>query len=120
MTGGASLELNVDEKGTLTNVTCLRASHPQFEASAMDSIKKWRFTPAQKDGQPVASRTRFAFVFDTEEQMADLKWRIAPRPRLGSLIIIKPTNPIPAEEPAAPAPGEQPAAAPATATPPAK
>lgn len=112
VTGGAVLELNVDEKGTLTKVTCLRASHPQFEASALESIKKWQFTPAQKDGKPVASRTRFAFVFDTENQMADLKWRIAPRPRLGSLIIIKPNNPIPTEEPAA--------AAPATATPPAK
>jgi TonB family protein len=111
VTGGAILELNIDEKGTLTSVTCLRASHPQFETSAMDSIKKWQFTPAQKDGKPVASRTRFAFVFDTEQQMADLKWRIAPRPRLGSLIIIKPTNPIPVEEPAAaPAAGAQPAA----------
>lgn len=112
ITGGAILELLVDENGALTNVTALRASHPEFEVSALDSIKKWQFTPAQKDGKPVASRTRFAFVFDTENQMADLKWRIAPRPRLGSLIIIRPNEPIPAEEPAA---GEQPAAAPTPA-----
>jgi TonB family protein len=117
--GGAILELVVGADGKLTRVTTLRASHPEFEAAAMDSIKKWVFTPAQSNGQPVESRTRFAFTFETEQKMADLAWRIPPRPRLGALVIIRPDHPIEDE----PAPGTQapgtPAPSGAPATPPA-
>lgn len=107
--GGAILELVVDATGKLTRLTTLRASHPEFEAAARESMQRWTFTPAQLNGQPVESRTRFAFTFDTEQKMADIKWRITPRPRLGSMIIIRPDQPIPddavapAADPAAPA-----------------
>lgn len=93
--GGAILELIIDADGKLTKVKTLRASHPEFAEAATTCIKTWTFTPAQSLGKPVESRTRFAFTFDTEQKMADIKWRIAPRPKLGSMLIIKPTNPIP-------------------------
>jgi TonB family protein len=107
--GGAILELVIDTQGKLTRLTTLRASHPEFEAAATECLRKWTFAPALQNGQPVESRTRFAFTFDTEQEMADLKWRIAPRPRLGSLIVIRPDNPIP-DAPAEPAAAEAPAA----------
>ncbi len=114
VTGGVILELIVDAQGNLASVTSLRSSNPEFEKAAIDCIKQWKFTAAQKDGQPVASRTRFAFVFDTEESMADLKWRIPPRPRLGSLVVIRPDHPISDEDiKAAAAPGAPAPAAPA-------
>ena len=111
--GGAVLELHVDAAGKLTDVKTMRASHPEFEASAVEAIKKWSFAPAQKDGSPVASRTRIAVVYETSEKMADLKWRVAPRPALGSFVVIRPDEPI-QDEPAAAAPGS-PAATPAPA-----
>jgi TonB family protein len=113
--GGVILELLVDAQGKLNKLTTVRSSHPEFEAAARESMEKWTFTPALRDGVAVESRTRFAFTFDTEQDMADLKWRIAPRPRLGSLTVIRPDKPIEdAPDPAA-APtsqSEAPAAAP--------
>jgi TonB family protein len=118
--GGAILELRVNAEGKLTSVTTLRASHPEFETAAQDAIRKWQFAPAKQNGQAVDSRTRIAVVFETGDKMADLKWRVAPRPSLGSFVVIRPNSPItengedvtPA---AAPAAGQPAAAAPAAA-----
>jgi TonB family protein len=117
--GGAVLELKVDDTGKLTHVTTLRASHPEFEAAAKEAMSKWVFAPALKEGKPVESRARIAIVFETEGEMADLKWRIAPRPSLGAFVVIRPDEPIQLEEtpaettepasPAAPAPEQPPA-----------
>ena len=107
--GGAVLELSVDAEGNLTHLTTLRASHPEFEAAAKDALHKWAFVPALKDGKPVASRSRIAIVFETESEMADLEWRIAPRPSLGSFVVIRPDSPIELRESAEGT--EQPAAA---------
>lgn len=109
--GGAVLELTLDAQGNLKQLTTLRASHPEFEAAARESLNKWKFTAAQQDGQPVASRVRLAIVFETEAKMADVRWRIAPRPSIGSFVVIRPDKPI--EDPEAPAETGTPAATPA-------
>ncbi|MEO6002900.1 MAG: energy transducer TonB [Opitutus sp.] len=115
--GGAVLELHVDADGKLTDVKTMRASHPEFQASAVEAVKKWVFAPAQKEGAPVASRTRLAIVYETGEKMADLKWRVAPRPALGTFVVIRPDEPI-QDGPAPAAPGSEPAAtAPGAAVP---
>lgn len=108
--GGAVLELIVDAQGNLKQLTTLRASHPEFEAAAREALSKWKFIAAQKDGQPVQSRARIAIVFETEETMADLRWRVAPRPSIGSFVVIRPSTPI-ADEPAADASAATPAPA---------
>jgi TonB family protein len=111
VTGGAILELFVDAEGKLTRLTTLRASHPEFAAAATEAVQKWTFNPAQKDGQPVESRCRLAIVFETEENMAELKWRVAPRPALGAFMVIRPDKPIDESMfEATPAEGEAPAA----------
>jgi len=113
--GGAVLELKVDATGKLVHMTTLRASHPEFETAAKEALAKWQFAPALQDGKPVDSRCRVAIVFETESTMADLKWRIAPRPSLGAFVVIRPDQPIQYEEteaePTAPAaPGATPPA----------
>ncbi|HVU23041.1 MAG TPA: energy transducer TonB [Opitutus sp.] len=92
--GGAILEIAVDAEGKLTSAKTIRASHPDFNQSALDAVKTWEFAPAQKDGQAVASDVRLAVVFDTQTDKADLKWRIAPRPSIGSFIVVRPSAPV--------------------------
>ena len=37
-----------------------------FDAAALEAVRKWRFTPAMKDGKPVASRVRVPVEFKRE------------------------------------------------------
>lgn len=113
--GGAVFELVIDTTGQISRLTTMRASHPEFEKSAREALQNWKFIPAEKDGKPVESRWRLAIVFENSEKMADLKWRIAPRPSLGSFVLVHDNSPVlpPAAAPAAgePAPADAPAPA---------
>lgn len=86
--GGAIFELQVDATGKLAKLTTLRASHPEFEAAARETLQGWQFRPAEKDGQPVASRWNIAVVFEMDGKFVDLKYRVPPRPSLGMLKIV--------------------------------
>jgi len=115
--GGVVYELTIDTKGDIARLTTLRASHPQFDEASRKALAKWKFKPAVKDGQPVETRWRIAIVFETDQVMADIKWRVAPRPSLGTFFCLHDNSPRPAPE-AAPA-GQAPAAQPAAASDPA-
>ena len=116
--GGVIYELTIDTKGDIARLTTLRASHPQFDEASRKALAKWKFKPAVKDGQPVETRWHIAIVFETDQAMADIKWRVAPRPSLGSFFCLHDNSPRTAPEaaPAGPAPAAQPAA-PAESTP---
>lgn len=110
--GGAILELVTDEQGNLARLTVMRASHPEFGDAAKEAVEQWKFNPAQRDGRPVTARSRLAIVFETQDEMADLKWRVPPRPKLGAFVVIRPSEPIAEVEEGAEGAGE---AAPAEA-----
>jgi|GEM_PF-968687 len=113
--GGVILELLIDAEGNISRLTTLRASNPEFEQAAVTAVKTWKFHPSEKDGKPVASRWRLAVVFDTSDRMADLKWRIAPRPSLGSFVVYHDTAPVATPAPTSTAPAST--ATPAVAAP---
>lgn len=86
--GGVIFELQIDATGKLTKLTTLRASHPEFEAAARETLEKWQFRPAEKDGRPVPCRWNMGVVFEMDGKFVDLKYRVPPRPSLGVLKII--------------------------------
>jgi protein TonB len=45
--------VGINTKGHVELVHVLRASNPAFETSAVDTVKKWKFSPGKKDGKPV-------------------------------------------------------------------
>jgi TonB family protein len=45
--------VGIDTKGHVELVHVLRASNSAFESSAVATVKKWKFSPAKKDGKPV-------------------------------------------------------------------
>jgi TonB family protein len=105
--GGAILEAVIGTDGKVKTLKALSSSGPAFEQSALTAVNQWIFVPALKDNLPVESRWRLAISFGTDTQLADWKWRVAPRPALGSYTVVhrtKTDQPVPVGTvPAAPA-----------------
>ena len=51
--GTVVLLIGVNTRGRVEAVRVLRSDQAAFEKSAVDTVKKWKFKPAQKDGHPV-------------------------------------------------------------------
>jgi TonB family protein len=51
--GTVVMLVGVTAKGHVDPVRVLHSDEPAFEKTAVDTVKKWRFRPAEKDGHPV-------------------------------------------------------------------
>ena len=119
--GGVIAEIQVGADGQVKEVKILRASHPEFAEAVQTVLPRWQFRPALSNGDPVPARCRLAIVFATDDKMPDFKWRLAPRPSVGSYTVVhskafyqysnKAANAAPGT-PAAPAPAPTPAPVP--------
>lgn len=67
----AEIEFIVDQFGNVVNPVIVATSHENFGASALDAISRWRFKPAVKDGQAVATRVRQAFAMHQQVLAVD-------------------------------------------------
>lgn len=56
--GTVSVLLVLDENGQVEDVRVERSSRSEFEAPALAAVRKWRFRPGMKDGQPVRTFVR--------------------------------------------------------------
>lgn len=56
--GFALAEFIIDENGDVSAVEIKQSSNPIFDKPTIDAIRGWKFTPGQKDGRPVKTRTR--------------------------------------------------------------
>ena len=49
--------LIVDKQGMVRDVHITRSLDKRLDQNAIDAVRQWKFTPAVKDGKPVAVRT---------------------------------------------------------------
>jgi protein TonB len=61
--GLVTLVFVLDETGRVEDPRVENSSRPEFEKPALDAIRKWRFSPGQKDGQPVRTYIRIPMRF---------------------------------------------------------
>ncbi len=61
--GLVTLVFILDEGGHVEDPRVENSSRPEFEKPALDAIRKWRFSPGQKDGQPVRTYIRVPMRF---------------------------------------------------------
>jgi protein TonB len=67
VSGVVAVSIIIDEKGVVTSTTVAKASQVEFEAPAMEAVKKWKFKPAQKDGAPVKMKVTVPIRFNLED-----------------------------------------------------
>jgi protein TonB len=46
-------EIVVDKGGAVKDPTIVRSDHPDLDRSVIDALKKWKYKPARKNGEPV-------------------------------------------------------------------
>ncbi|MCG8275848.1 TonB family protein [Stenotrophomonas sp. NLF4-10] len=68
ITGKVVLVVEVAADGTPTDVR-VESAQPQgvFDAASVAAAKQWKFTPAMKDGKPVAGKVRVPIWYDLDE-----------------------------------------------------
>ena len=104
--GGAIVELVIKADGTVREAKILSSSHPEFAQEAQSALSQWIFNPRNGPGEPPESTWHVAVAFSTGDHSPDLKWRLAPRPSIGSFTVGR-LPATPAAAPAAPAPAAE-------------
>jgi protein TonB len=61
--GVVTLIFVLDETGKVEDPRVENSTRPEFEKPALDAIRKWRFSPGQKDGQAVRTYIRVPLRF---------------------------------------------------------
>lgn len=61
--GSVTVEFVLDANGKVHRARAIKSTHREFEQPAIDSIMRSTWTPASKDGKPVACRVRAPIVF---------------------------------------------------------
>ena len=62
--GTVIVQIVIDKRGDVTRVKLDRGLGYGLDENAMEAVKVWRFTPATKDGQPVAVRMKIEVSFN--------------------------------------------------------
>lgn len=61
--GTVTLLVTVEVDGSVGDVTVAESAGELLDGAAVSAMKLWRFTPAQRDGQPVRAKIRVPFEF---------------------------------------------------------
>lgn len=71
ITGTVVLGITVGHDGSVQNVQIKKALFPSLDESAVTAVRKWRFEPAMKDGQPASMYMVVEFYFSPDGSGAD-------------------------------------------------
>lgn len=68
--GTVMLGVEIRSDGTIAGIKAEQQveGHPAFTASAIAAVGKWRFEPAQQDGQPIACSIKIPVRFVLDEK----------------------------------------------------
>ncbi len=70
-TADIACSVDIDEHGLVTQVVVEQPVAPDFDAAAVEAIMKFRFSPAEIDGQPAPVRIRYVYHFVIQQQRVE-------------------------------------------------
>ena len=70
-TADVACSVDIDEHGAVTQVVVEQPVAPDFDAAAVEAIRRFRFSPAEIDGQPAAVRIRYVYHFVVEQERVE-------------------------------------------------
>ena len=62
--GIVKVALSIDTQGNVADILVIRYTRSEFATTTVSALKKWRFTPAMRDGIPVESQTELTFTYE--------------------------------------------------------
>jgi periplasmic protein TonB len=62
--GDVIVDAVIDEHGRITGLTVLKGLDPSIDQAVIATVREWLFTPATRDGVPVASEQEFHFHYE--------------------------------------------------------
>lgn len=66
--GTVIIRVSIDATGSVTEAEVVKSTDARFENAAVETVKKkWRFSPAKKDGSAVACRVNVPIRFSLSE-----------------------------------------------------
>jgi protein TonB len=63
MKGVVVVKCTIDAQGNVVEPSIEKTSNEGFDQAALDAVKKWKFKPAQRDGNPVEKRVSIPIRF---------------------------------------------------------
>ena len=57
------LAIAINKNGQIDEVKIIQRLDPDLDQAAADAVKRWRFAPAEKDGEAVPSQARVEVSF---------------------------------------------------------
>jgi periplasmic protein TonB len=67
VSGVVALRVEIDETGAVIACVVTKSSNVEFEQPALNAVKNWKFTPAQKSGSPVKAHFIMPIKFSVDE-----------------------------------------------------
>ena len=64
--GNVKVEFVIDSAGNVVDAHVLDSSHREFEVNTLAAVRKWKFSPGQKDGQKVNTKASQLIEFNLD------------------------------------------------------
>jgi len=65
ISGRVVIEATVDAAGNVSKAKVIESSDAAFSGAALKAFRQWVFSPAMKNGQPIATKVQIPFSFKT-------------------------------------------------------
>ena len=74
------LKITVEKDGSVSDASVIQAGGDDFDEAALAAVKRWRFSPALKEGRPVRARIQVPFHFAPDTHRAEPHEHATPKP----------------------------------------